>query len=383
MKGKAVIFGAGEWGRIAYYYYRESVDIIYYIDNDKNIWNTQLNGLSVCSPEILKNQKCTVIIANKRFETDIKEQLYYDYNIREVIVFRIEEKMQELCLENDYHAKMDEIIIAFSNGLGNQMFQYALYKNFLIQGKEVRADLSAYIKPDMMRFELLEVFPNIELERCNPNEKECYLKGGNVYIEEPPRGKEKITYKRELLEMESGYIEGFHCSYKYSELIRKELLEDFIFPYQNNKELCNLKSLIEQREAVGVHVRRGDFLATKYQREMGGICTEEYYSKAINQIKKIYPSAFFCFFSNDMDWVRDNMKEENALYVDKNMFTTYCDWYDMYLMSVCKHNIIPNSTFGWWGAWLNQNPDKIVIAPKRWRNRWDARDWCPPEWITI
>lgn len=100
-------------------------------------------------------------------------------------------------------------------------------------------------------------------------------------------------------------------------------------------------------------------------------------------MKKKRPDAAFCFFSNDMDWVKNNIQEKDALYIEKEMFTTYHDWYDMYLMSICKHNIIPNSTFGWWGAWLNQNPDKIVIGPKQWRNRWEAKDWCPPEWIAI
>lgn len=383
MKRKAVIFGAGEWGKAAYYYYREDIKIACYIDNDKNIWGTQHNGIPVCPPEILRNQEYTVIIANKRYETEIKKQLFHDYNIRGVIVFRIEEKMQELCPEDNYQVKKDEIIIAFSNGLGNQMFQYALYRNFLKQEKKVKADLSAYIKPDMMPFELPKVFPQISFEHCNPNEKEYYLKEGRVYIEEPPRGKEKETFNRGVLEMKTGYIEGFHCSYKYAGLIRRELLDDFRFSIKNNSELCKIKSLLELRETVAVHIRRGDFLATKYRREIGGICTDEYYLKAIAYMKKKRPDAAFCFFSNDMDWVKNNIQEKDALYIEKEMFTTYHDWYDMYLMSICKHNIIPNSTFGWWGAWLNQNPDKIVIGPKQWRNRWEAKDWCPPEWIAI
>ncbi len=81
--------------------------------------------------------------------------------------------------------------------------------------------------------------------------------------------------------------------------------------------------------------------------------------------------------------MKNKKKKKNALYLDRNMFTEYYDWYDMYLMSICKHNIIPNSTFGWWGAWLNRNPNKIVIAPRQWRKRWKATDWCPPEWILL
>lgn len=383
MKKEIVIFGAGEWGRIAYYYYKESGTISYYIDNDETLWGTEVNGIKVCSPEILKRHKYTVIIANKRYEEEIKKQILYDYGVREVISFRIDEKMQELYQQDISSLNKEELIIAFSHGLGNQMFQYAFYRNFLKRGKNAKADLSAYIKPDMMPFELSSVFSSIRLEHCNPSIKDRYLRErqGNIYIEEPPRGEEKETYRPELLEKESGYIEGFHCSYKYPEMVRQELLEDFVFPYKSNSKLCELKNILEQKESVGIHVRRGDFLNSQYKREIGNICTDEYYGWAIDYIKAKYPDAFLCFFSDDIEWVRNNMKEENAIYVGRDMFTQYNDWYDMFLMSVCKHNIIPNSTFGWWGAWLNRNPNKIVIAPKRWRNRWEARDWCPPEWI--
>ncbi len=379
-----VIFGAGEWGRIAYFYYSKDMDIKCYIDNDESIWNTTVNGIPVYPPEILKEQKYTVVIANKRYEPEIKKQLFDDYSIKEVIIFRIEEKMEELFSVNSEPINVENIIIRFSHGLGNQMFQYALYRIFLKQGKKIKADLSAYIRPDMMPFELLNVFPNIILKNCDPREKEYYLKKGkeNIYIEEPPSNEKKETYQEKLLNMERGYIEGFHCSYKYSELIRAELLHDFEFPYQNSDKLCDLKTIFEKRNIVGVHIRRGDFLNPKYQREMG-ICSIEYYLKAIDYIKQKESDIIFCFFSNDIGWVKNNIKEKNALYLDRNMFTEYYDWYDMYLMSICKHNIIPNSTFGWWGAWLNRNPNKIVIAPRQWRKRWKATDWCPPEWILL
>ena len=385
MEKKIVIFGAGEWGKIAYHYYKEDMKIAYYVDNDQTIWDTKVNGLLVCSPDILKEEKYIVIIANKRFENEIKTQLLCDYNINKVIVFRINEKMQELYLPNSKGFRMEELIIAFSHGLGNQMFQYALYRNFLKQGKKVKADLSAYIKPSMMPFELLNFFPNIKLEYCNPEEKDFYLKERKekVYIEEPPRGEKKLTYNEEVLKMNKGYIEGFHCSYKYPELVRKELLEDFSFTIKNDSKLNELKVQFEKKEIVGVHVRRGDFLSSKYNREAGRICTKEYYLKAIEYIKTKVSNPFFCFFSNVIKWVKDNLIEKNTLYIDNDMFEKYYDWYDMYLMSICKHNIIPNSTFGWWGAWLNQNPEKIVIAPQKWRTRWEANDWCPPEWILI
>lgn len=383
MKKKIAIFGAGEWGRIAYYYYRESGEIACYIDNDASIWNTTVNGLQVCAPEILKEHKYTVIVANKRYEDEIKRQLLQDYDIREVVLFRIDERMQELSKCEEDATGEEELIVAFSHGLGNQMFQYAFYRNLLQRGRNVKADLSAYIKPGMMSFELCTIFSGIKLERCNPNKKENYLREGRdkVYIEAPPKGAVKVTFKPELLEMESGYIEGFHCSFQYPEMVRQELWEDFKFPYLQDQELCEWKKRLEEEETVAVHIRRGDFLDPKYCREIGNICTDEYYKKAIDYVRDCRPNARFCFFSNDVDWVKHNIKVDDAVYLERDMFTKYSDWYDMFLMSVCKHNIIPNSTFGWWSAWLNRNPDKIVVAPKRWRNRWEAQDWCPVEWV--
>ena len=111
-----MIFGAGEWGKIAYYYYHESCEIACYVDNDKSIWGTVLHGLPICPPNILKEQRYTVIIACKRYEDIIKKQLVSEYGISEVINFRIVEKMQKLSLDPLEYNCENELIIAFSDG---------------------------------------------------------------------------------------------------------------------------------------------------------------------------------------------------------------------------------------------------------------------------
>jgi hypothetical protein len=94
-------------------------------------------------------------------------------------------------------------------------------------------------------------------------------------------------------------------------------------------------------------------------------------------------NPYYVVLSDDIEWVKDNLYIENAVYIEPKMFDEYSDWYDMYIMTCCKHNIIANSSFGWWGAWLNGNPDKIVIAPDRWFNNEDTPDiWCEG-WVKI
>ena len=91
----------------------------------------------------------------------------------------------------------------------------------------------------------------------------------------------------------------------------------------------------------------------------------------------------FYFFSDDIEEIKEHYKMDNAVYVEKAMFDGYEDWYDMYLMSICKHNIIANSTFSWWGAWLNRHEDKIVIAPEKWINSCDYQDIYPKGWMQM
>ena len=379
-----VIFGAGEWGRVAYYYYEKEYVIEAFIDNDVRIQGTTVLGVPVFSPDYLLKHNVRVVIANKRHKNEIAKQLYDNYNIKGVIVFELKEYGQFLFDENIYHQE-SEIEIAFSHGLGNQMFQYVIYAIMKKNGKKATADLSAYLLPGMMKFELEDVFPGIKMEKANSFLKQKYIGMGGTYFyhEEPPKNNQLETFDIKMLEMKEGYIEGWHSSYKYAELIEEQLKEDFSFRSDIEDKLREFIQKITRLNTVSVQIRRGDFLESKYYREIGCHCTEQYYSDAIDYVKSKISNPVFIFLSNDIEWVKENLFIENAIYVDSSMFKTYQKWYDMLIMSKCKNNIIPNSTFGWWGAWLNQNENKIVVAPKEWRTNWRSSDWCPKDWIRM
>lgn len=174
---------------------------------------------------------------------------------------------------------------------------------------------------------------------------------------------------------------GTWQSQRYFEDAKDEVRKAFTF----KKELLNdptrqLCDAIEVCNAVSLHVRRDDYLSTTYAQGFGGICTKSYYQNAIAYMKSNTYNPKLFVFSDDIDWCRENLDIGDATFVDCNHGDE--SWQDMYLMSRCKHNIIANSTFSWWGAWLNSNPEKIVVAPDKWWNGLKD-DVVPDEWIRI
>ncbi len=129
---------------------------------------------------------------------------------------------------------------------------------------------------------------------------------------------------------------------------------------------------IEQTESVSIHVRRGDYLLPQNQVLFGDICTERYYEKAMKMIADRYPDVTFYLFTNDSEWAKE--------WIEKPYRIVPVEWagakdYELLtLMSSCKHNILANSSFSWWASYLNENPDKMVIAPDKWLNGWDCSD---------
>lgn len=149
-----------------------------------------------------------------------------------------------------------------------------------------------------------------------------------------------------------------------------------------NRQTRLLAERLSSEKAIALHVRRGDYFTPDNIKKYGGICTIDYYREALTVIYDRVDNKLpvYCF-SDDPDWVKSELHLENSIVVDWNKGDE--SWQDMYLMSLCHHNIIANSTFSWWGAWLNTNKDKIVVAPYRCFNTILTPEIHPDEWFTI
>ncbi len=288
-------------------------------------------------------------------------------------------------------------IVRFKAGLGNQMFQYALLKALSSRGRIVLGSLGFYTKyPDLVSFSLNQVFKNVQfdvvdehifekLDECwkvikqnNEKLREFLLDYSNRFFwVEDPEG----TYNEHIFDTCNCVFVGYWQTEKYFISIRKEILRDFKFSYGEEQLNKVKKQLLISNRYVSVHIRRGDYL--KCSKIYGGICTKQYYESAILHIKKYIDNLILVFFSDDMEWVKKYYYFENAIYIEEKMFEHYQAWYDMCLMSCCSANIIANSTFSWWGAWLNQRPEKRIVAPNPWFNEYKMPDICPDEWIRI
>jgi hypothetical protein len=262
-----------------------------------------------------------------------------------------------------------------SGGLGNQMFQYAFYR--ALQEKNIQCKIN--VVPNDIQFILCDVFNGLKLQIDTENKYSMYKNplSFHRYFKEEASG----VYDQRVFAMKDTSFLGYWQSEKYFKDICGLIRGEFIFNIRD-ESLKHFADIIKSSAtSVSVHVRRGDYL--KLHEIYGGICTAEYYNQAVEYIKSKVENSFFYVFSNDMQWVKDNLRIDNAVYVEATMFDDYQDWYDMYLMSCCKHNIVANSSFSWWGAWLNDNPDKIVVSPNRWQNDADMDDiWCDG-WIRV
>jgi hypothetical protein len=281
-------------------------------------------------------------------------------------------------------------IIFLTGGLGGQMLQYAFYR-YLIRklGKNVYLDASSKTLNDHTGFELLRLFPNIRIEnkindpylikRIKHILFSTFYKYNFWFI-----AKDKNMDVRERIFHEIIYL-GYWFQCGYINDMREQMLTDFEFIPFDEQQNIELAEQIRASNSVGVHIRRGDFYKTAATRALlGGICTIDYYKAAIKRIKETCEAPVFFVFSNEMDWVKENLQfDTDVFFIDWN--TGQNSFRDMQLMSICKHNIIANSSFSWWGAFLNKNQDKIVIAPSKWINGADIfNSWIISDsWIKL
>lgn len=383
MKERIVIWGVGNIGKLAFYYYQEKGEIVCFIDSNSNLWGEKMFGVPIYSPNYLEYMNnIKIVLAVHQKKEMIQEQLLKQYHIEQCITFDVMEEVIEL-YHDDGTKKQDEIIIEYEGGLGNQMFQYAFGRCFQKRGCKVTADISTYYHVGRREFVLKRVFCDVRCRAADIALKWKYKKESLLFVEKSIYEEDKKMADLTFLHCTKGYFSGYWQSETFAAMVEKELREEFRFPEKKEEKLIAIVEQIESQCAVSVHVRRGDYLNRKSQEIMGGICTMAYYRKAIKYMMEYFPRIVFYFFSEDVEWCRENFSDIPAVFVDRRLFDFYEDWYDMYLMSCCKHNIIANSTFSWWGAWLNSTSDKVVIAPKKWVNVCDLIDICPYNWIRM
>lgn len=269
-------------------------------------------------------------------------------------------------------------IVDLKGGLGNQMFQYAMMLQLQKRFPKRRFYLNAEMLP------LLECHQGYQLDTIFGVSNDLIASKELLsQINKVPR-----KYIKRIDEpLFCGYmpIEGsthpvwILNGYWQSEKYFSQCNLQFNYNQLNNKSVELLESIRNTEKSVAIHVRRGDYVRDiQTYNLMGEICTKEYYQEAVKQFDV---DSLFFVFSDDTAWCQRNLNLSDVVYVSHNQGVD--SWQDMVLMSACRHQIIANSSFSWWAAWLNQNPQKVVIAPSKWFNDIEDVELVPVSWQRI
>jgi len=290
------------------------------------------------------------------------------------------------------------VLVKLQGGLSNQMFQYAAARRLAhVHGTDVRIDTSWYRNiPDTATPREYELgYFNISGTEATHSEtigmtgiRNAALKDRPVALWRKLFPRYRFTPERHFHFDESvlrlpdqACLFGYWVSEKYFKDIEGIIRTEFTVknaPEGRNRELIER---MQSGNSVSLHVRRGDYVRDPNVNRIHGACGIDYYSAAIALIGERVDSPQYFVFSDDIEWVRENLPvPEPVEFVNHNRGTK--SYEDLRLMSNCRHNIIANSSFSWWGAWLNPNPDKVVIAPERWFNDapHDTKDVVPESW---
>lgn len=295
---------------------------------------------------------------------------------------------------------MSMVIVRLIGGLGNQLFQYAAGRHLAILHRtDLKLDITAFenyhwrvysLKP----FQIHEVFATREElaafrrtpqsglprivssvnRRLNPLYRFSVLEESHLRPFDPNFSK---THK-------NVYLDGYWQSQKYFSDIQDVIRQEFCIKYEQDSQSKEIGKMIADTDSVSIHVRLGDYVSNPQINRVHGTCSLEYYQGCVKRIGEKISQPHFFVFSDDPTWVKANLCLDYPMtFVVHNDASR--DYEDLRLMSMCKHHIIANSTFSWWGAWLCENPRKIVIAPQKWfgDSSINADDLIPQGWLRL
>lgn len=291
------------------------------------------------------------------------------------------------------------IVIKLMGGLGNQMFQYAIGRSLSLKLKKKLFLDTTFLKDkshkenftyrnyELSNFSIENNFLTLDdflIKRSRINYFYSFFncsKAYKVIIEK------NFNYNKSIKSLNcNAYLIGYWQSEKYFNNIRDILLSDFKLkvPMLGNNLL--ITNEIINSNSISIHIRRGDYVSNQHTNEIHGLCSLDYFYKSVQYMDSKFYNPIYFIFSDDIEWVMKNFNTENIKYkfIDTNKNHHHLD---LILMSYCKHNIISNSSFSWWGAWLNSNVNKIVIAPKIWFANKKMNnlisDLIPNNWISL
>lgn len=299
------------------------------------------------------------------------------------------------------------IVVKLSGGLGNQMFQYAAALSLASKNNQkLFIDLSFFYIYELHEYALkhfnisAEIIDDIGkfgyklINKFVPSKYRDYLKkmppyGNKIYTES------RLSFDSSFFNLgENIYLDGYWQSEKYFKDYDKIIRNEFTLKNSLNGLNKEIADKISDTNSISIHIRRGDYQVNKDTKKIHGVCSLNYYYKAIEFMSKKIEMPFFFIFSDDIEWVKSNLHINYAhLFVEHNSefngerYTANKNHEDLRLMSLCRNNIIANSSFSWWGAWLNNNPQKIIVAPTNWYNNNElnlqALDIVPKSWIKL
>lgn len=287
------------------------------------------------------------------------------------------------------------IIVKLIGGLGNQMFQYALGRSISLRHNiDFKLDISPFETYTLHRYGL----SNFQIVEKIASSKDVVGIIGNKKIRgfleftkkisnknnfiSPYIKEENLNFNPEIFSISHDvYLDGFWQSEKYFKDIESTIRQDFRLKKPLSQESKLIETNILKGESVSIHIRRGDYVTDSKTNKIHGTCNPDYYLSSVEDIASHVDNPQFFVFSDDPDWVSKNFKIPYPFHIisgngpEKN-------YEDLMLMSLCKHHIIANSTFSWWGAWLSSNKNKRIYCPRRWFNsELSSHDIIPDNWI--
>jgi hypothetical protein len=293
------------------------------------------------------------------------------------------------------------IIVQLSGGLGNQLFQYAFGRALSLKHNQMLAFNVDSFKWDKLRkFELDSLYLDLKIvnsDKIKKTIKNKFLISDKILYfflnKKIPYYKSAFIKERSLLydknhikfRVKNVYFEGYWQSENYftdfKDLINSELRN---FKLLNSSSLKLLSELNLKKNTVSIHFRRSDYILDKKTNAYHGICSNDYYQKAIKLIQNKIENPHFFIFSDDKKYINEVFKDKTNFTIVENITK---DYEELLIMSACEHHIIANSSFSWWGAWLNPSKNKIVIAPQKWFSDKEMQlqtdNLIPESWIKI